>query len=62
MSGPNPKHGLALKADTADIDDEALVASGPPPKHGAAALSVGAAGAVADGAVEPESGSQEVNV
>jgi hypothetical protein len=60
MSGPNPKHGLALEADT---DDEALVASGPAPKHGAAAaLSVGDAGATADGAVDPESGSQEVNV
>lgn len=60
MSGPNPKHGLAREADT---DDEALVASGPPPKHGAAAaLSIGAAGATADGAVEPEPGSQDVSV
>jgi hypothetical protein len=59
MSGPSPKHGRALETD---IDDESLLASGPPPKHGSiAALSVGA-GATADDAVEPESGSQEVNV
>jgi hypothetical protein len=58
MSGPSPKHG-ALETD---IENEALVASGPSPKHGSAALSVGAAGATEDGAVEPESGLQEVNV
>ncbi|MFL6352426.1 MAG: hypothetical protein ACJ74Z_11330 [Bryobacteraceae bacterium] len=60
MSGPSPKHGQALETDT---DDQALLASGPAPKHGsAAALSIGAAGATEDGAVEPESGSQEVSV
>jgi hypothetical protein len=58
LSGPDPKHGRAVEADT---NDQPLIASGPAPKHGAAALSIGAAGAV-DGAVEPEPGSQEVNV
>jgi hypothetical protein len=59
LSGPDPKHGRAAEADT---NDQPLVASGPAPKHGLAALSIGAAGAAVDGAVEPEPGSQEVNV
>jgi hypothetical protein len=60
LSSPDLKHGRAVDADT---DDNALVASGPQPKHGAAAaLSVGAAGAAAEGTIEPESGSQEANV
>jgi hypothetical protein len=58
MSGPNPKHGQALEADK---DDEALVASGPAPKHGAAALSVGAT-AELEPALEPDSGSQGLEV
>jgi hypothetical protein len=56
MSGPNPKHGQAPEADV--DNNEALLASGPAPKHGAAL----SAGTVVDGTVEPESGSQEVNV
>jgi hypothetical protein len=62
MSGPDPKHGLALKADT---DDEALVASGPVPKHGAAvASSVGAAEATPalDATGDPDPGLEGIDV
>jgi hypothetical protein len=66
MSGPNPRHGLAVENDTnADVNDEALVASGAQPKHGAAvALSGGAAGATSalDAAGEPNPGLEGIDV
>jgi hypothetical protein len=62
LSSPDPKHGRAVDADS---DDSALLASGPQPKHGAfAALSAGAAGSTPglDTAVEPDAGSEGINV